>query len=438
MSKLVVSYDDLDDAIKSAKKTAILLEEYAETLENEVGRNLKTYSGERTNNIEEADHLIQEKLVELRQKEIDFQTLSYNLDTFKTNCRIADNNVKVAIESLSGNFRNTYGIKENIFTNFFCYVGTEITNSNALTRFLKSQHNNMEFAVPDLIEEIKNWYKQEKYLGNDLLWETRKAGDKIKDFIKDQYEGARESIKEGINKGIEEAKAFIPHHVSNDIALNFYDFISMPLFAISQDKSNENYKKNTEYFKENSDKLLVKGKDGKSYIEYQEKKELFSNLNFGWTDVNLAGCGIIATYNAIIGMNSSVSDNLFPDLIKYYERKGIAAKGFLGNNPNAIQQYFNENGYKTKVITTASPNDFNQLGKDYDAIIVTIYNNGDDITEQAHTVAITKYEGKYYSHNLDDIASESLSSHESLTNDNTSGNRKIISAIGISKEPKDE
>lgn len=437
MSKLVVSYDDLDDAIKSAKKTAILLEEYAETLENEVGRNLKTYSGERTNNIEEADYLIQEKLVELRQKEIDFQTLSYNLDTFKTNCRIADNNVKVAIESLSGNFRNTYGIKENIFTNFFCYVGTEITNSNALTRFLKSQHNNMEFDVPDLIEEIKDWYKQGKYLDNDLLWETRKAGDKIKDFIKGQYEGARESIKEGINKGIEEAKAFIPHHVSNDIALNFYDFISMPLFAISQDKSNENYKKNTEYFKENSDKLLVKGKDGKNYIEYQGKK-LFSNLEFGLSDIHLAGCGVLATYNALTSMNSSVSDNLLPDLIRYYEKKGIAAKGFLGNNPNAIQQYFNENGYKTRLITTTNERDFNQLGEDYDSIIVTIYNDRDDITEKAHTVAITKYEGQYYSHNLDNKVRRSSSLYESLTYNKEKGNRKIISAIGISKEPKDE
>ncbi|ROR31461.1 peptidase C39-like protein [Mobilisporobacter senegalensis] len=438
MSRLVVSYNDLDDVIKSAKKTAIMLEEYAETLESEVSNKLRNYSGEWTNNIDEADDLIHEKLKQLRQKEDDFQTLAYNMGTFKNSCMIADNNVKVAIESLSGNFKNTYGMKENIFTNFFTYVGTEITNSNALTRFLKSKHDNIEFDLPDITEEIKNWYKEGKYLDNDLVRATIKMGDNVVDFIKDQYENARDNIKDGIADGIEEAKAFIPRHVSNNLALDFYDFISLPLFAISQDRINKNYEKNTEYFKENSSDLLVQGEDGKNYIEHQEKKELFGNLDFGLSDINSSGCGIIATYNALVNLNSSVSDNLFPDLIKYYEKKGIAAKGFLGNNPNAIKQYFDENGYKTKMITSTSESDFNQLGEDYEAIIVTIYNDRYDITEQAHTVAITKYDRQYYSHNLDDIVNGEPSFYESITNNNKNERRKIISAIGISKEQKDE
>ncbi|ROR31430.1 HNH/endonuclease VII toxin of polymorphic toxin system [Mobilisporobacter senegalensis] len=171
MSTLVVSYHDLEDAAKDARKAAALLEEYGETIEEKICKKLKEYSGSWTSNIDVADQLMRDKLVQLRQKQEDFETLASNIETFKNNCVTADNNVKVAIESLSGDFKNTYGIKENIVTKWFNYIGTEIGNSSALGRYLKDIGNTIEVAVTDGIENIKDWYKYEggKYIIDDIV-----------------------------------------------------------------------------------------------------------------------------------------------------------------------------------------------------------------------------------------------------------------------------
>ncbi|ROR31756.1 hypothetical protein EDD66_101374 [Mobilisporobacter senegalensis] len=171
MSTLVVSYRDLEDAAKDARKAAALLEEYEETIEEKICKKLKEYSGSWTSNIDVADQLMRDKLVQLRQKQEDFETLAANIETFKNNCVTADNNVKAAIESLSGDFKNTYGIKENIVTKWFNYIGTEIGNGGALGRYLKDIGNTIEAAVTDGIENIKDWYKYEggKYIIDDIV-----------------------------------------------------------------------------------------------------------------------------------------------------------------------------------------------------------------------------------------------------------------------------
>ncbi|ROR31781.1 hypothetical protein EDD66_101399 [Mobilisporobacter senegalensis] len=171
MSTLAVSYHDLEDAAKNARKAAALLEEYGETIEEKICKKLKEYSGSWTSNIDVADQLMRDKLVQLRKKQEDFETLAANIETFKNNCVTADNNVKATIESLSGDFKNTYGIKENIVTKWFNYIGTEISNGGALGRYLKDIGNTIEVAVTDGIENIKDWYKYEggKYIIDDIL-----------------------------------------------------------------------------------------------------------------------------------------------------------------------------------------------------------------------------------------------------------------------------
>ncbi|ROR31748.1 hypothetical protein EDD66_101366 [Mobilisporobacter senegalensis] len=171
MSTLVVAYHDLEDAAKDARKAAALLEEYGGAIEEEICKKLKEYSGSWTSNIDVADQLMRDKLVQLRQKQVDFETLAANIEIFKNNCVTADHNVRAAIESLSGDFKNTYGIKENIVTKWFNYIGTEIGNGSALGRYLKEIGNTIEVAVTDGIENIKDWYKYEggKYIIDDIV-----------------------------------------------------------------------------------------------------------------------------------------------------------------------------------------------------------------------------------------------------------------------------
>ncbi|ROR31776.1 hypothetical protein EDD66_101394 [Mobilisporobacter senegalensis] len=170
MSTLVVSYKDLEDMVKNAGKAAALLEEYADTIEDKVCRKLKEYSGNWTSNIDMADQLMKGKVERLRQKKEDFETLASNIETFKNNCKTADNNVKSAIQSLSGDFKNTYGIKENVVTKWFNYIGTDLVNSNALGRYLKDITNSVNINTRHAAEVIKDWYKYDdgKYIV-DLL-----------------------------------------------------------------------------------------------------------------------------------------------------------------------------------------------------------------------------------------------------------------------------
>ena len=63
----------------------------------------------------------------------------------------------------------------------------------------------------------------------------------------------------------------------------------------------------------------------------------------------------------------------------------------------AIQDYFKKKGYK---VTGSSKNeDFNNIGNQYDACIITVFNDINDITDGMHFIAVTKKDGKYTVHN---------------------------------------
>lgn len=111
MSTLVVSYKALKDASWHAKKSAEHVRDYADELEQSICKKLENYSGERTYNIESAYNMIKLKIKELREKQKNLETLSYNIDIFRENCKIADNNVKDKIESLTAEFKSSYGMK---------------------------------------------------------------------------------------------------------------------------------------------------------------------------------------------------------------------------------------------------------------------------------------------------------------------------------------
>ena len=74
--------------------------------------------------------------------------------------------------------------------------------------------------------------------------------------------------------------------------------------------------------------------------------------------------------------------------------------GRLGIAPRAICDYFKDRGFQTAVVTEYNIEETNRIGKEYDVVIVTAYNNKNDITDKIHTVCITKREnGEYVIHN---------------------------------------
>ncbi|BCN32407.1 hypothetical protein [Anaeromicropila herbilytica] len=166
MSTLVISYDDLNDASHNAKNLAEKLGDYANELEHKVCRKINEYSGERTQNLYDADGFMRKKLEKLQQKKIDFTTLSSNIKTFESNCKTADNNVARSIKTITGDFKKAYKIKENVITNFFNYIGVAIGNATAIGRAIKDCIGGIQDVIKSAGEAISDWYKYDggKYL----------------------------------------------------------------------------------------------------------------------------------------------------------------------------------------------------------------------------------------------------------------------------------
>ncbi|BCN32363.1 hypothetical protein [Anaeromicropila herbilytica] len=170
MSTLVISYSDLEKASKAAKIIAEDLDYYSAHLENDIRNRISTYSGDRTQNICDADYNVQIKKQKLQQKKNDFMTLSNNIDTFKLNCEAADRNVSYALRSITGEFKNSYDVTENIDTNFFCYISIMIGNTKVLGKVLKNNLKRSNNTLEKSSKSIQNWYKNNKknksFIGN--------------------------------------------------------------------------------------------------------------------------------------------------------------------------------------------------------------------------------------------------------------------------------
>lgn len=133
-----------------------------------------------------------------------------------------------------------------------------------------------------------------------------------------------------------------------------------------------------------------------SYIENQSRWE---NVRFGngkKSSMAYSGCEIIATYNALNALGEQVSVDLLAELISAFEKDGAVNNGDWGIAPLAIYDYFRKNGYETVYTDKRDPDIINQTGKEYDTVIVTVFNDKTNIMEMVHTVCITRTENDHY------------------------------------------
>lgn len=197
-----------------------------------------------------------------------------------------------------------------------------------------------------------------------------------------------------IHNRIEKWKAFIPQHITNRKMLLFYRIAAF-FSLIPKAKIVRHVEQNQMLFKE-------KGSPFKAgdYIENQAE---WGAIKFGisrHSSMAYSGCEIMATYNAKLALGEMISEKTMVDLIARYERKGVALNGAIGTSPKEIITYFQENGYKVIMTESTAPKLINQIGRTSDTIIVTAYNNRNDITGMIHTVSVTKEEnGTYTLHN---------------------------------------
>lgn len=168
----------------------------------------------------------------------------------------------------------------------------------------------------------------------------------------------------------------------------------------------------------------------KGYVEDQNN---YVDVFYGSAKMQASGCEIFATYNALYNLHGRHVIDL-PDMIDEYEKDGMVLNGNFGTAPKAIADYLTKKGYRAELETELG--NFDKLGRDSESLILTMYNDGNDISQEVHTINISKgKDGKYTAHNTycnGKVLGPFSSVTETIANINR-GKAKGISLIGVKK-----
>jgi predicted butyrate kinase (DUF1464 family) len=164
-----------------------------------------------------------------------------------------------------------------------------------------------------------------------------------------------------------------------------------------------------------------------------EDQNSYTDMAYGESTMQYSGCEIFATYNAMYNINGKVTKPL-ADLISSYEKDGMVLSGKFGTAPKAISDFLEKQGFVTKL--TTEEKEFDDIGKKFESMILTMYNDKNDISQEVHTVNISKENGKFTAHNVycnGKVVGPYASVSEVIKNIN-GGKAKGISLIGVKKK----
>lgn len=133
------------------------------------------------------------------------------------------------------------------------------------------------------------------------------------------------------------------------------------------------------------------------FIENQNEWE---SVRFGQSTMKYSGCEIMAVYNALLDLGNRITAQDMADLIGEFERKGAELRGRWGCSPRSIGKYLSRRGYGVTMSTSKKTDTINAIGENSDCVIITAYNDRNDIRKMIHTICVTKNRhGGYTLHN---------------------------------------
>lgn len=192
--------------------------------------------------------------------------------------------------------------------------------------------------------------------------------------------------------------ALVPRYIPNRLVAGVMGLLQI-MRKTSKDKVKENCIQNRSILEEQANVAESKVFFRPSvFIENQRKwgKVCFGK---GYT-MAYGGCEIIAVYNALLSLGKELSAGELAELISRFERKGAVWGGMWGVTPQSLKPYFKKLGYVVKKTWSRKEKPINRLGAESNTLIVTSYNNRDNVFDGIHTVNISKDEaGKFHVHN---------------------------------------
>lgn len=228
----------------------------------------------------------------------------------------------------------------------------------------------------------------------------------------------------------------------NRVVLNF--LASHTREHIPQSTINNNFYHNLRELR-NSDGSSASENEFPVYVpgEYIENQKQWVNIYFGESQMSGVGCEIMATHNALKSLGEDMTAEKMAALISGYEEEGAVFQGAWGVAPTAIYSYFSDRGYDVGMTDSLLMEDINAFGEEYDTVIISFFNDQDNVCGQIHTVNVSKEDGKYYSHNANWVDNERYvqsAPYDSLWDiviDIAGRDAKPVSVIGINRKEEE-
>jgi hypothetical protein len=118
---------------------------------------------------------------------------------------------------------------------------------------------------------------------------------------------------------------------------------------------------------------------------------------FGKSTVAVAGCEVIALYNALCWRFGEERIS-FEQLIAIFEKRGMALGGRWGTSPKALHRWLKKSGFRTVLESRASR--FDEAAAGCDSVIVSFFNDRKNVLRGVHTVCMTREAAGFVIHNL--------------------------------------
>ncbi len=182
---------------------------------------------------------------------------------------------------------------------------------------------------------------------------------------------------------------FIPHWVGNAVVAGVWDLMRRWQRLFRKDYSGHT-QRNGEAFLRHKDRIAR----DQGYVEDQNS---YTDMAYGESTMQYSGCEIFAVYNAIYSITGDHPIPL-PGMIAEFERDGMVWKGKFGTSPKALKDFLDRYGFRTEYATKEKM--FDALGERCQSLILSMYNDRDDIRREIHTVNISGRKGQYVAHNV--------------------------------------
>lgn len=184
MAILQISYAELSNSSKYAKKSAERLGIYSSELKLGISNRISNIPGGLSRLTQNALDSTNKKIEQLNEKVENLNTFSEKIDTFKENVKDTDKRVAKTIKSESTIFAKNNNMKVGKIYSFFQGLLIEKLDKSELGRFVRAIYHSNKRKLNDLKTDIYHWFRAGggKYI-KDILWSVVSIGVGIATMI---------------------------------------------------------------------------------------------------------------------------------------------------------------------------------------------------------------------------------------------------------------